>query len=136
VGVSYLRVSSWLASSLGGLSHELHVENLIKRQSSDDVGDIVPAPGPKAPCGQSAPHLLASRSPCHEDEGCGGRQRYSPTGAAAGNVIDARCVSFGYAAHGAIVRSDHWRRSCVGHGGKARRPHLSKCRLNIKDEET
>src|SRR6185369_12552049 len=56
---------------------------LIKRQSSDDVGDMAPAPGPKAAWGQSAPYLLASRSPCHADNGCGGRQRYSPTGAAA-----------------------------------------------------
>src|SRR5438477_9666356 len=51
------------------------------KQSSEDVGEIPAESGGKAACGQSAPNVVASRSPCHATTGCVGRQRYSPTGA-------------------------------------------------------
>src|SRR6266566_10149082 len=56
---------------------------LTNRQSSEDVGEIPAESGGKAACGQSAPNVVASRSPCHATTGCVGRQRYSPTGAPA-----------------------------------------------------
>jgi len=37
-------------------------------------------------CAQSAPNLLASRTPSHGGKGWGGRQRLSPTGAAANGI--------------------------------------------------
>src|SRR5688572_8703344 len=52
---------------------------LRKRQSSEMVAV---EPG-EARCGQSAQTLVASRSPFHAGKGWGGRQRNSPTGAAA-----------------------------------------------------
>ena len=57
---------------------------LRNKQSSEDVFEIESAP-PRgnAACGQSAQNLFASRTPCHAFAGCGGRQRYSPTGGAA-----------------------------------------------------
>jgi len=56
---------------------------LMNKQSSVEVRDIGAGPGGNAACAQSAPNVLASRSPAHEDAGCGGRQRLAPTGAAA-----------------------------------------------------
>src|SRR5213082_2145441 len=56
---------------------------LTNRQSSDDLDEIPAESGGKAACGQSAPNVVASRSPCHAITGCVGRQRYSPTGAPA-----------------------------------------------------
>ena len=41
------------------------------------------SPARKPACAQSAPNLLASRSPSHAGSGWGGRQRLAPTGAAA-----------------------------------------------------
>src|SRR5512135_851871 len=56
---------------------------LTNRQSSEDVFEMGAEPGGKAACAQSAPNLLASRSPFHAGTGCVGRQRLAPTGAAA-----------------------------------------------------
>src|SRR6478736_2502248 len=55
------------------------VHTFKKRQSSDWI-DVEPV---QARCGQSAQGLVASRTSFHGVTGCGGRQRYSPTGAAA-----------------------------------------------------
>src|SRR5213592_640521 len=54
---------------------------LINRQSSEEFSRIEAEPKPL--WAQSAPNLLASRSPSHVCMGCGGRQRLAPTGAAA-----------------------------------------------------
>ena len=57
---------------------------LMKRQSSDEFGAMLPAPPRANPAwAQFEPNLLASRSPSHEGGGWGGRQRLEPTGAAA-----------------------------------------------------
>src|SRR5690606_36010398 len=56
---------------------------LRNRQSSDVFSLIVPVVRGQPACAQSAQNLLASRTPSHAATGCGGRQRYSPTGAAA-----------------------------------------------------
>src|SRR5436190_15250904 len=56
---------------------------LINRQSSDEFVEIAAGPRRKPACAQSAPNLLASRSPCQAVRGWGGRQRLVPTGAAA-----------------------------------------------------
>src|SRR6185312_491498 len=56
---------------------------LMNRQSSDEYGAMDPPARWKPACAQSAPNLLASRTPSHVGAGCGGRQRKSPTGAAA-----------------------------------------------------
>src|SRR5438046_949396 len=53
------------------------------RQSSEEVLEIESAPRGKPICAQSAPNLVASRTPFQVGKGCGGRQRYSPTGGAA-----------------------------------------------------
>ena len=47
------------------------------------VVEIPADPCGTAACAQSAPNLLASRSPRHSGTGWGGRQRLGPTGAAA-----------------------------------------------------
>src|SRR5579864_3541155 len=56
---------------------------LTNKQSSDEVFEIGAEPGGKPTCAQSAPNLLASRSPCHAGKGWVGRQRLALTGAAA-----------------------------------------------------
>src|SRR5438552_7357057 len=53
------------------------------RQSSEEVLEIESAPRGKPICAHSAPNFVASRTPFHAGKGCGGRQRYSPTGGAA-----------------------------------------------------
>src|SRR5439155_23970169 len=59
---------------------------LTNRQSSDEVGEIDAAPRGKPACAQSAPNVVASRSPCHAGKGCGGRQRLGPAGGAAQGI--------------------------------------------------
>src|SRR5882757_2809559 len=56
---------------------------LTNKQFSEEVFDIGAEPGGKAACAQSAPNLLASRTPRHAGKGWVGRQRLVPTGAAA-----------------------------------------------------
>src|SRR5512141_1747189 len=56
---------------------------LTNRQSSEEFVAIDAEPRGKPACAQSAPNLLVSRSPRHAGNGCGGRQRLAPTGAAA-----------------------------------------------------
>ena len=78
---------------------------LRNRQSSDEVGDIAPAPGPKARLRTVRAELagIAHALPC------GQRLRRAPAIFAdgrrsKGNALEAGDISFGHAAHGAVVR--------------------------------
>src|SRR5215212_10806850 len=55
---------------------------LTNKQSSEEVFEIDAEPGGKAACAQSAPNLLASRTPRQAGKGWVGRHRLAPTGAA------------------------------------------------------
>src|SRR5688572_9189997 len=73
----------WIHTITGSLESFLFpagVHTLRNKQSSDEVFEIESTPRGKPACGQSAQNLFASRTPCHSFTGCGGRQRYSPTG--------------------------------------------------------
>jgi hypothetical protein len=79
----------WIQTITGSFAPEAALagrHRLINKQSSDEVGDIEMVLGPNVAWAQSAPNLPAYRSPCQAGNGCGGRQRYSPTGGAAKGI--------------------------------------------------
>ena len=65
--------------------HRRRLPRLAVERRVGDI-DIALEPGVNPGCAQSAPNLRASRTPCHGDNGWGGRQRLSATGAAANGI--------------------------------------------------
>src|SRR5947207_3121712 len=76
----------WIHTMTGSLAPFLAAavaHTFRNKQSSDEVFEIESVPREKPTCAQSAPNLVALRTPFQVGKGCGGRQRYSPTGGAA-----------------------------------------------------
>jgi hypothetical protein len=71
-----------ITGNFGSFVAEAGAQIFRKRQSSEKV---VLEPG-KLLCGQLAHSLVASRTSFHGTTGCGGRQRFSPTGGAAKGI--------------------------------------------------